>query len=103
MGIGAFLGLVVTGSLLGMAIRNLLGRASTIGIKTGWISMVGFAALAAYCFWEAREFRISPETADAMVAAQKFMVLYLVGLLLSALGITRQRKLLRKPPAPPVS
>ena len=103
MGPGAFLALAATGSLLGMALRNLLGRASRIGIITGWISMVGFAALAAYCFWKVREFRMSPATAGAMIAAQKYMVLHLVGLLLSALGMTRQRKLLRKPPAPPVS
>lgn len=106
MGLGNLLVLMVSGMLLGIALRNLLGRASKVGIVSGWISMVGFAGLAAYCFWKAREFRMSQATAGAMVAAQKFMVLCLIGLLLSAYGVTRQRKELRKtaaPAPPPVS
>ena len=65
--------------------------------------MIGFAALAAWCFWKSREFRMSPPTAGAMAAMQRFMILYLIGLLLSAVGVTRQRKLTGKPPASPVS
>jgi Na+/glutamate symporter len=93
--------LAVSGMLLGMAVRNLLGRPAKLGIVTGWISMIGFAALAAWCFWMARQFRTSAATAAAMAVAQKFMILYLIGLLLAAAGVTRQRKLLRKPPPPP--
>ena len=103
MGIGNFLVLMVTGALFGIALRNLLGRGSTIGIRTGWAAMLGFAAMAAWCFWKSREFRMSPATAGAMAAMQKFMILYLIGLLLSAVGVTRQRKQVLKPPAPPVS
>jgi hypothetical protein len=94
--------LMVSGALLGIALRNLLGRASPIGVKSGWVAMVGFAAMAAYCFWKAREFRMSPATAGAMAAAQKFMILSLIGLMVSAVGVTRQKKQLRarKPTGP---
>jgi hypothetical protein len=103
MGFGNLLILILTGALFGISLRNLLGRGSTIGIRTGWAAMLGFAAMAAWCFWKSREFRMSPATAGAMAAMQKFMLIYLIGLLLSAVGVTRQRKLTRKPPAPPVS
>ena len=104
MGLANLLVLMASGALLGIALRNLMGRPSMTGIRSGWGAMVGFAALAAYCFWKVREFRLSPATAGAMVAAQKFMVLYLIGLLLSACGVTRQRKLLRATaPAPSTS
>jgi hypothetical protein len=95
--------LSLTGGLLGIALRNLMGRPSMIGVRSGWVAMIGFAAMAAYCFWKAREFRLSPATAGAMAAAQKFMILYLIGLMLSAIGVTRQRKLLRAAPPPPTS
>jgi hypothetical protein len=102
-GFANFLVLMLTGALCGITLRNLLGRASTIGIKSGWVSMVGFAALAAWCFWRARALQSNPAAVGAMAMMQKLMILFLVGLLLSAIGVTRQRKLLRKPPAPPVS
>lgn len=101
MGLGTLLVLMVSGMLLGIAIRNLLGRPSLIGIRSGWVAMLGFAGLAAYCFWKAREFQGNPAAAAAMVAAQKFMVLYLIGLLLSAYGVGVQRRKLRKAAAPP--
>lgn len=101
MALANLLVLMVSGMLLGVAVRNLLGRPSLIGIRSGWVAMVGFAALAAWCFWRAREFRGNPAAAAAVVAAQKFMVLYLVGLLLSAYGVGVQRRKLRQAAAPP--
>jgi hypothetical protein len=103
MGFWNLLVLTVSGALIGITLRNLLGRGSPIGLRSGWAAMVGFAGLAAWCFWKSREFRGNPATAGAMMAMQRFMMLYLIGLLLSAAGVTRQRKLLGKPPAPPVS
>ena len=103
MGFANLLILALTGVLFGIALRNLLGHGSPIGIRSGWAAMIGFSALAAWCFWKVREFRMTPATAGAMASMQKFMVVYLLGLLLSAVGVTRQRKLTRKPPAPPVS
>jgi hypothetical protein len=100
MMLGNLLILALTGSLLGITIRNLFGRPSIIGIRSGWVAMIGFAAMAAWCFWKAREFGQSASTAGAQVAAQKFMTLYLIGLLLSAYAVTRQRRGLRKPPPP---
>ncbi len=102
-GFANFLVLMLTGAMCGITLRNLLGRGSPIGIKSGWVSMVGFAALAAWCFWRARALQVNPAAAGAIAMMQKLMVLFLIGLLLSAIGVTRQRKLLRKPPAPPVS
>lgn len=102
-GIANFLVLMLTGTLCGITLRNLLGRGSPIGIKSGWAAMVGFAGLAAWCFWRSREFGMNPAAAAAMAKMQKLMILFLIGLLLSAIAVTRQRKLLRKPPAPPVS
>ena len=102
-GIANFLVLMLTGALCGITLRNLLGRGSVIGIRSGWVSMVGFAALAAWCFWRARDLRANPAAAGAVMMMQKLMILFLVGLLLSAIGVTRQRKLVRNPPAPPVS
>ena len=103
MGFGNLLVLMITGALCGITIRNLLGRGSLIGIRTGWVAMVGFAALAAWCFWRSREFKMNPEAARALASVQKSMIVYLIALLVSAVGVTRQRKLMRKPPAPPVS
>ena len=102
-GVANFLVLMLTGAMCGITLRNLLGRGSIIGIKSGWAAMVGFAALAAWCFWRSRDLQANPAAAGATAMMQKLMILFLVGLLLSAIGVTRQRKLLRKPPAPPVS
>lgn len=100
MGVANLLVLAVSGALLGITLRNLLGRGARIGVISGWVAMVGFAGLAAFCFWKSREFRMSAATAGAMVAAQKLMVVYLIGLLLSALGVTLQRKRLLHRAAP---
>jgi hypothetical protein len=103
-------GTVVLGislALLGITIRNLLGPPSKRGIVLGWVAIVGFAGLAAFCFWKIRELRTMPDSAEAVALGQKFMAGYLAALLLSAYSVSFQRLKMRRGagsgPAKPLS
>jgi hypothetical protein len=94
------MGFLIAAAALGVSLCNLFGRASKAGIYWGWMSMMAFAGLAAYCFWMGEELRGSapttPESREALVhvvlRAQALMIGSLIGLILSALGVTRQRR-----------
>jgi hypothetical protein len=88
--------LAISLGLLAITLRNLLGPPSTRGIALGWIAMLGFAGLSAFCFWKIRELRTMEGTAEAVALGQKFMAGYLVALLLSAYGVSAQRLKLRR-------
>jgi hypothetical protein len=88
--------LAISVALLGITIRNLVGPPSPRGIRAGWAAMLGFAGLAAFCFWKIRELRGMEGSAEAITLGQKFMTGYLVALLLSAYGVSAQRLKLRR-------
>lgn len=51
--------LVLTLVFIGLTVRNFVGAPSRFGVVSGRIAMLGFAALAAFFFWMARDMRAS--------------------------------------------
>jgi hypothetical protein len=88
--------LAISLALLAITIRNLLGPPSKRGILLGWVAMLGFAGLAAFCFWKIRELRGMEGSAEAIALGQKFMAGYLAALLLSAYSVSFQRLKMRR-------
>lgn len=94
------MGFLIAAAALGITIRNFLAKPSRAGAVWGWISMVAFAGLAAYCFWKGEELRraipATPEAraalAQVLLRAQGLMIGSLIGLIVASLGAARQRK-----------
>jgi hypothetical protein len=92
----------VSGILLGIVIRNILGSPWRPGIVLSRIAMVGFSGVAAFFFWKARELRESQAPSEVVFAAQRVMLGALGALVMAAasVGVQRRRMRLQKPTAP---
>jgi hypothetical protein len=101
---GPFL-LVVSVALLGITVRNLVGRPAKAGLISGWIATVGFAFLAAFCFWRTRDLQLLHGPVEMIAAGRRFMVVFMAGLLLASWSVGVQRRKLRaampRPADPP--
>lgn len=51
--------LILTLAFIGFTVRNFVGAPSRFGVLSGRLSMLGFAGLAAFFFWMARDMRAS--------------------------------------------
>src|ERR1051325_10665051 len=80
---------------IGLTLRTYLGTPSKDALRCGWAAMAGFAGLAALCFWKVHELRSQPGMSDSVALGQKFMMGYLVGLMVAAAGVSLQRRKLR--------
>jgi len=59
MGVAAAVVMAASALFVGLALLALLGRGARPRLAGAWIAMVGFAGLAAFCFWRGVELRKS--------------------------------------------
>ncbi len=82
----------VTLVCLAFVVRNLLGEPSRFGLVTGWLTMLVFAALAAYFCWKGRELRLAKVPAELVSTAQRAVISFGIALVGAAFGVSVQRR-----------